>query len=69
MEKSTYKIVLDNEENRFFITEKDVKTYMDTNKFVLLQEELTGEKLLINTAHIVVVSEVKNVTLKSKFIL
>ncbi|MGB5824441.1 MAG: hypothetical protein WBH44_10245 [Proteocatella sp.] len=68
-EKSTYKIILDNEENRFFITDKDVKTYIDTSKFILLTEEDSGEKLFINTDHIVVVSEVKNIILKSKFIL
>lgn len=68
-ERAIYKIILDNDENRFFMTEKDVKSYIETNKFMLLTEELTNEKLLINTAHIVVVAEVKNIILKSKFIL
>lgn len=68
-EKSTYKIILDNDENRFFITDKDVKSYMETNKFILLTEEISGEKLMVNIAHIVVVSEVKNISLKSKYIL
>lgn len=68
-ERLIYKIILDNDENRFFITGIDVKKYLEENKFMLLIEENTNEKLIINTEHIVLISEVKNVALKSSFIL
>ncbi|MGL5257406.1 MAG: hypothetical protein ACRC76_10210 [Proteocatella sp.] len=68
-ERLIYKIILDNDENRFFLTDMDVKKYLEENKFMLLVEENTKEKLIINTEHIVLLSEVKNVALKSNFIL
>ncbi len=68
-ERLIYKIILDNDENRFFLTSVDVKEYLEKNRFMMLNEENTGEKLIINTAHIVVLSEVKNISLKSRFIL
>lgn len=68
-EKLIYKIILDNDENRFFLTNIDVKAYLENNRFIMLYEENTDEKLIINTAHIVVLSEVKNISLKSRFIL
>lgn len=68
-ERLIYKIILDNDENRFFLTDMDVKKYLEENKFMLLIEENTKEKLIINTEHIVLLSEVKNVALKSNFIL
>ena len=68
-EQLIYKVILDNEEIRFFLTNIDVKSYLEENKFLMLYEEFTEEKLIINTNHIVLISEVKNVSLKSKFIL
>lgn len=68
-DKLVYKIILDNDENRFFLTNIDVKAYLENNKFIMLKEENTGENLIINTEHIVLLSEVKNVSLKSRFIL
>lgn len=68
-ERLIYKIILDNDENRFFLTSIDVKKYLEENKFMLLVEENTNEKLIINTEHIVLLSEVKNIALKSSFIL
>lgn len=64
-----YKIILDNDENRFFLTNIDVKEYLENNKFMLLIEEETKERLIINTLHIVLCSEVKNISLKSRFVL
>lgn len=68
-ERLIYKIILDNDENRFFLTNIDVKKYLEENKFMLLIEENTAEKLIINTEHIILLSEVKNIALKSSFIL
>lgn len=68
-ERLIYKIILDNDENRFFLTNIDVKKYLEENKFMLLIEENTAEKLIINTEHIILLSEVKNIALKSRFIL
>lgn len=68
-DKLIYKMILDNDENRFFLTSIDLKNYLENNRFIMLCEENTDEKLIINTEHIVVLSEVKNISLKSRFIL
>ncbi len=68
-DKLVYKIILDNDENRFFLTSIDVKDYLENNRFMIFKEENTEEILIINTDHIVLLSEVKNVSLKSRFIL
>ena len=31
-----YKVVLDNEETRFFLTESDIRGYLENNKFLYL---------------------------------
>jgi len=62
-----YKIVLDNEESRFFLSELNIKDYLEMNKFLYLVEESTNEELLINIDHIVTISEVNNVSLKLKY--
>ena len=33
-----YKVVLDNEETRFFLTESDIRGYLENNKFLYLVE-------------------------------
>lgn len=62
-----YKVVLDNEETRFFLTESDIREYLENNKFLYLVEESTNEELLVNIDHIVTVTEVRDIALKFRY--
>lgn len=63
----TYKVVFDNEETRFFLTESDIREQLEKNKFLCLVEESTNEELFLNIDHIVTVSEVRDIALKSRY--